>query len=134
MDMELLQMEWTKLDTKLTDVLPAVTIPITKPTFFEKTTFIDYSEFIEQFTNCISGSCWALVVDSEIIWNDYDDSRNFKEIIMAGVLREAIINDPRCIIKKATTMDIYMFQENIQKYKIHILDNTFKFSFFKFIK
>ena len=121
-------------------LLPSVREPAPTPEMFEKTVFTDYNEFKKQFIMCISGSCWALTVDYEPIWNDYDSSRCYKNILIENSIRDSLINDPGNLLvylnrsSKNHIIEIYMYQTDIEKYTIDILNETYTFSFFKFFK
>ena len=121
-------------------LLPSVREPAPTPEMFEKTVFTDYYEFREQFINCISGSCWAFSVDSEVIWNDYDESRSYKDILISNSVRDSLITDPSNLFvylnrtEISHKIEIYMYQTDIEKYTIDVSDGTYTFSFFKLFK
>ena len=121
-------------------VLPSVNNKAPTPEMFEKVVFTDYHEFKEQFINCIGGSCWAFTVDSEIIWNDYDESRCYKDILISNSIRDSLINDPSNLLVYLNRtsvnhkIELYMYQTDIEKYTINVLDGTYTFTFFKFFK
>jgi hypothetical protein len=109
--------------------LPKLDTPMSKPTFFEKTCYYSFNEFKEQFLDCIGGSCLALVIDGEIIWNEYDTSKSFKKKIQNASLRYTLLNNPS-VIMEAHEIDIYMYSRNSQRYNLSIFDGTYQFKFF----
>ena len=83
---------------------------------FEKSRFdskTETNELFEIVSDCINGSCYAIIANEEIIYNSYDPTRIPSRVLMEDVYRQQFANFPQLIIhpyKKLKIM-IYMFYD-----------------------
>jgi hypothetical protein len=85
----------------------------------------------------ILGDCWGIVINDEVVYNEYDKTRSYRDIILEEVVRNGVASH-RIIrrFKKGDAMQIYLFEKD--PLCIHIEctgdnDNTtwpFKVSYF----
>jgi len=77
----------------------------------------EYSEFLEIFKEYVSGDCWGMTVDQEVIF-DYNDM-SIKEQLQASILRDKIADHPHLIFadmfqkKKDGKVTINMYGYNL---------------------
>lgn len=78
----------------------------------------NYSEFIQEFTEYVSGDCHAITCDDEIIYNAYKKT-GIREKIIEDRIRSDIIKDCHASIfvhllreKKDAKVIVYMFGQN----------------------
>jgi hypothetical protein len=109
-----------------------------KPTtYFEKTSFHtsswnDLKEFDEMVYDCVEGSCGAIIVNDEIIYNVYDKTRTPKQILLEEVLRHQFASNPHLLLTHNCNLEItvYMFLSNSWCFKINYKDNHYILSCF----
>lgn len=75
-----------------------------------------YTRLITLVKNLVGSECWAAVIDEkEVLFNEYDTSRSFKQILADSMARNALLHDPYTILmhfycsQKNHTMNLYMF-------------------------
>lgn len=123
--------------------LPVVTQIIQKPTFIENDTFTmktldKLNEFIKDI---VSGSCIAMLINSDIIWNDFDETVSYTERFHQIAIRDAVSNNPSSLIheilKKHTDARVYfyLYRENTILITLFISKTNNEYEFhLKFMK
>ena len=91
------------------EFLPYTTTSIIKPDFIEKDYFTELSEFKELVNNIINGSCMAMVIGDEMLWNEYDDFLSYTERIHQDITRNYLCNNLSILFDKITFKQIYFY-------------------------
>lgn len=95
--------------------LPNITHIIQKPTFIENDFFTlkTLRKLNMVIKDIVSGSCMAMLINSDIIWNEFDESVTFNERFQQNSIREHITNNPDSllyeIIKKNKDARVYFY-------------------------
>jgi len=107
--------------------------PPLEQTRFKYDEFDKLNKIIQEY---LGGDCWAITINSEIIYNNYDKTRNAKDIIIQNILRNHIIDNPSLLFglfEHDKKIVIYMSKNNT--WSINIIfekkENTFELLFFK---
>jgi len=93
------------------DFLPYNNISISKPSFIEKDYFTILSEFKKVVNDIINGSCMAMAIGEEILWNEYDNFLSYSEKIHQDIIRQHIASNLSFLFS-----EIYNKNENTQLY------------------
>ena len=111
--------------------LPVCLNSIEKPDYFEKSVYTNISEFKEILSELISANCWALVIDDDIVFNNYDHSRKNSQIIVSNMVRKFLYENPIeiCFLAKER-IDIYMHQNNVILFSVLVSNGTYNFLYF----
>jgi hypothetical protein len=117
------------------EYLPICQNYVEVPDYIKKTEFTDKTEFLRVLQEILSSDCWALVLNGEVIWNDYIEQLNYKQKLYQSMIRDYTINNPQSIInmlnqKELNILDIYMFGTVPMLYKVFILGGKYQFTFY----
>ncbi len=111
------------------DSLPVCKTRIDEDQQFYRKNDYSYNELINNIHKYIKGDCWAIVVNDEIIYNQYDDNRTCRERLMQRTFRQQIMDNIHeslliDFIKSNddSVLDIYM-NNPYHVYMIHIYYN-----------
>jgi hypothetical protein len=90
---------------------------INKTVYFDKTCFDSKTESRQLFEivrDCINGSCSAIIVNEEIIYNNYDPTRIPSRVLMEDVYKQQFAKYPHLLIQpyKKLKIMICMFYDN----------------------
>ncbi len=112
-----------------------------KPSFIEKDFFIfeELSELKDLVYDIINGSCMAMVINDEILWNEYDiNPIPFSEKILQKIIREYLCNNINILFNlfnknQNTQLYFYLYRENPLLIVVFfdISKKTFTLKFFK---
>ena len=101
-----------------------------KPVHFEECEFF-IKDLTSLFIYQLFENCNAMLIDKEIIWNEYDNSRNYNKIISQNISKNYIqtnfINFVKNL-KNNTYIDLYI---NNMLYHIKVRNNKLYFAFYK---
>ena len=98
----------------------------------DNTEYINFCEFIEQV---LSGDCWAVKVNDEILFNYFNEhEKSYRDRILDDVIRQELIDDVHGSLfvqlfrkNKDADIIIYMFGDETWAYKIEFIVNTYLF-------
>ena len=85
-----------------------------------------YLEHINQyrlFTGLVKSDCWAVIYDGQILYNFYDTSRPYRELIIDNIIRERLVKDPyeslfKFLYKNAKDTKIELYMSEKEGYKV----------------
>ena len=85
-----------------------------------------YLEHINQyrlFTGLVKSDCWAVIYDGQILYNFYDTSRPYRELIFDNIIRERLVKDPyeslfKFLYKNAKDTNIELYMSEKEGYKV----------------
>lgn len=108
-------------------------IEITPSDDTDNTTYINFCEFIEQV---LSGDCWAVKVNGEILFNYFNEhEKSYRDRILDDVIRQELIDDVHSSLfvqlfrkNKDADIIIYMFGDDTWAYKIEFNAETVSFN------
>ena len=110
-----------------------------KPLFIEKDYFKidDFYELKDQILDIVNGSCMAMAIDDEVIWNEYCPL-NYKEKFLQNSVRDYICNNINSlffeIFKKNKNTRLYFYLYEHEPLLIIVfynaIDEDFIFKFF----
>jgi hypothetical protein len=116
--------------------LPTVNQFMCSPLEQTRFKFDEFDKLNKIIQEYLGGDCWAITINSEIIYNNYDKTRNANKIITQDTLRNHIIDKPLLLFglfEQDKKIVIYMFKKNT--WSINIIfkkkENTFEVLFFK---
>ena len=110
------------------ELLPILEYPTEN--YIKKKPNYNLKELCEIIKDCVSGSCYAIIVNNEIIYNYYNLSRKPSEIILQDINRDYFIENPYLLISSGNKIDIYMFCINPWRININCFDKFYKVSCF----
>ena len=121
------------------DFLPYNNISISKPSFIEKDYFTILSEFKEVVNDIVNGSCMAMAIGEEIIWNEYDNFLSYSEKIHQDIIRKHIASNLSFLFSeiynknKNTQLYFYLYEENplLIIAFFNAIERSFTLKFFK---
>jgi hypothetical protein len=98
----------------------------------DNTEYINFCEFIEQV---LSGDCWAVKVNDEILFNYFNEhEKSYRDRILDDVIRQELIDDVHGSLfvqlfrkNKDADIIIYMFGDETWAYKIEFCGDTVSF-------
>jgi hypothetical protein len=99
----------------------------------ENLTYINFCEFIEEV---LSGDCWAVKVNDEILFNYFNEhEKSYRDRILDDVIRQELIDDIDSslflqLFRKNKDVDIviYMFGNETWGYKIKFCSESVSFN------
>jgi hydroxymethylpyrimidine pyrophosphatase-like HAD family hydrolase len=101
-----------------------------------KFTFDELYEVLRIIKEYIEGDCWAITINGEIIYNNYDKTKKIKKLILQDMLRNYVSDKPRLLFglfEKDKKIVIYMFGNDT--WTVNIIfeksKSTFELFFFK---
>jgi hypothetical protein len=95
--------------------------------------FEEMKEFYTVVKECVMGSCYAIVIDEEIIYNCYDKTpKSAREILLLETIREQFVITPHLLIKPENNLNIKIYMFSTDPWYMHITYNNgfFKFTFY----
>ncbi len=98
----------------------------------DNTEYINFCEFIE---HVLSGDCWAVKVNDEILFNYFNEhEKSYRDRIIDDVIRQELIDDVHSSLllqlfrkNKDADLIIYMFGNDTWAYKIKFFAETVSF-------
>ena len=113
-----------------------------KPSFIKKDffNFEEFSELKDLVYDIINGSCMAMVMNDEILWNEYEiNPITFSEKILQKTIREYLCNNINTLFiemfnkNQNTQLYFYLYRENPLLIVVFfdIIKETFTLKFFK---
>ena len=78
---------------------------------------VQYKEFQDEILNYVSGDCYAITLDDEILYNSYKE-KSVREQLQDDMIRDKIIDDPHRLFVKlfrknvSARVIVYLFGEN----------------------
>ena len=89
------------------------------------------TELKNKIKEYVEADCWAIISDTEVLFNDFDKTRTHERIVLEDVIRKAIINNPSLLLIKKSKIRIFMFGNNTWTVDINYHCGIYKLSFFK---
>jgi hypothetical protein len=95
-------------------------------------TYLNFCEFVEEI---LSGDCWAVKVNDEILFNYFNEhEKSYRDRILDDVVRQELIEDVHSSLflqlfrrNKSADITIYMFGDETWAYKIEFCGDTVSF-------
>lgn len=95
-------------------------------------TYLNFCEFVEEI---LSGDCWAVKVNDEILFNYFNEhEKSYRDRILDDVIRQELIDDVHSSLflqlfrrNKSADITIYMFGYETWAYKIEFCGDTVSF-------
>ena len=113
-------------------MLPVCLKCIEKPEYMKKSRYSDLSEFKEVLSELISADCWALVIDAEIIFNNYPEHQGKLQTIKNDMVRKFLYENPMEIVHLANVyIDIFMHGTNTKVLKILVSPGLYNFVYYE---
>jgi len=124
------------------EFIPDLDRPFNHKNYFNKTHFhgciwTEIKEIHEIISDCIQGSCNAIIVQKsdepeEIIYNNYHKYTTVKQNILDEIIRQHVISNPHLLLKPipGRTLIIYMFLQNPWCLKIVYNDGAYDINCF----
>ena len=100
---------------------------------YNAASFTELQELYEVVRESVMGSCYAILINEEIIFNDYIKTpKSARNIILDEMIREQFANSPHLLIQKddALNIKIYMFLNNCWYIQITYTNGFFKLLFY----
>ena len=76
----------------------------------------DLDKIYEVISDLVGADCWAVTVDNDILYNQYDSEKTIRDRIIDGMVRDQIIKTPHARLlvhlfraRKPAVVNIYMF-------------------------
>ena len=121
------------------DFLPKITRIVQKPSFIENVNFDINSldELEDVVADIIGGSCLSMVINEEIIWNEYDKRLSYSEIFYQNSIRDSLSQNPKTLIyeilkkKQDTRVYFYMYKDDPLLIILFINDFEYNLKFMK---
>lgn len=110
--------------------LPVCTFPCKLPYYFDKSEYTtqnisDYQDLIQIMSNVVGGYCCALYVNDEQLYDTYDDSKSFHELMTLESIRAKIAKDSHslfCHINRLSKpVQIKIYDNKYNDYKTMVL-------------
>ena len=89
------------------------------------------SELKKKIKEYVEADCWAIISNTEVLFNEFDKTRTHERIILEEVIRKTILNNPSLLLKKRAKVRIFMFGNNTWTADINYHHGIYKLSFFK---
>ena len=93
-------------------------------TLFNSVSWTDTSDLFEIVKECILGSCTAIIVNEEIIYNTYDPTRIASRILMEDLYREQFARNPKLLICPYENLKIMIYMFNNHPWSLIITFNN----------
>ena len=109
--------------------LPVCTFPCKLPYYFDKSEYTtqnisDYQDFMQIMSNVIGGYCCALFIDDEQLYNTYDNSKSFLELMTLEAIRDKIANNAHSLLchinRLSKPVQIKIYDNQYNDYKIMV--------------
>ena len=100
---------------------------------YSSSSFKEIDEMYSIVRECLLGSCYAIVVNEEILYNDYDKTHtSAHKILLEQVIREQFANTPGLLIQPNNNLNIKIYMFSVNSWYMQILYNNgfFKLLFF----
>jgi hypothetical protein len=99
---------------------------------YNAASFTELKELYHVIRECVMGSCYAIIINEEIIYNAYDKKiKTAREIILDEMVRQQFANTPELLVQPSDILNIkiYMFSSECWYMNI-IYDSGFYKLFF----
>jgi len=99
---------------------------------YNAASFTELQELYNVVKECVMGSCYAILINEEIIYNAYDKTiKSAREIILDEMVRQQFANTPGILIHPNDTLSIKIYMFSTECWYMHIIyDNGFYKLFF----
>ena len=99
---------------------------------YNAASFTEIKELHNVVRECVMGSCYAILINEEIIYNAYDKKiKPVREIILDEMVRQQFANTPELLIHPNDNLNIKIYMFSTECWYMHIVyDNGFYKLFF----
>jgi len=81
--------------------------------------------------DCVQGSCYAIVINGEIIYNDYIINKTPEEIIIQDNIRQHFANNPFHLVRPGYIAEIYMYYASPRLIQVISDNGIYKLKIYK---
>lgn len=92
--------------------------PVDTPRVYNSENHDEYSNFLKIVKEFVGADCWALDIDGQVVFNNYNHELSYTDLLLSGMKRDTIIDNPHNLFVhihrkgKDATIQIFMFQSN----------------------
>jgi hypothetical protein len=96
---------------------------------YNAASFTELKELYNVIREFVMGSCYAILINEEIIYNEYDKTiKSAREIILDEMVRQQFANTPELLIQPNNNLDIKIYMFSTECWYMHII---YESGFFK---
>jgi len=108
-------------------ILETPTENFIKDNSFHSASWEDIKKLYSIINECVTGSCCAIKINDEIIYNAYNHRRLNSEIIYEETVREQFARTPQYIIRPSDHLDINIYMFYTHPWRLHVTYSDFQY-------